>query len=108
MAEGSGNGTPKAQVHYDYNTEKEKSSDKVPFFNGDSTSYPFWKTKMYSHIMGIDDEPWELVEEGVSFENMDEEGVVSHTDRKSFTPEHKKQYNKYHRVKGIMTSALTH
>jgi hypothetical protein len=44
------------EVHFDYNNEKEKSSYKVPFFNGDSTSYPFWKTRMYSHIIGIDDE----------------------------------------------------
>jgi hypothetical protein len=78
MTEGEGNGVMNNVVPFDYDV-KEKSSDKVPFFNGDFTSYPFWKTKMYSHIMGIDDELWELVEEGVSFENMDE-GVVRHTE----------------------------
>jgi hypothetical protein len=50
------------EVPFVYNSEKERSSDKVPFLSGNSTSYPFWKTKMYSHIMGIDDELWDLVE----------------------------------------------
>jgi hypothetical protein len=49
-----------------------------------------------------------LVEEGVSFPNMDEEGVVSYENRKSFALEQKKQYKKHHRVKDIMTNDLTH
>jgi hypothetical protein len=65
-------------VPYDYDTKDKKSYDKVPFFNGDSTPYPLWKTKMYSHIIGVDCDLWNLVEECVSFENMDEEGVVSY------------------------------
>ncbi|KAK2369352.1 hypothetical protein QL285_082491 [Trifolium repens] len=36
-------------VNFDYDTNEKKSSDKIPFFNGNATSYPFWKTKMYSH-----------------------------------------------------------
>jgi hypothetical protein len=104
----TGDSIPKAQVPYDDNIEKEKSLEKVPFFNGDSTSYPFWKTKMYSHIIGIDDELWDLVAVGFSFENMDEEGIVSNANRKYFIPDQKKQYKKHHRVKGIMASALTH
>jgi hypothetical protein len=38
---------------------------------------------------------------------MDEEGIVSNANRKSFTPDQKKKYKKHHRVNGIMTSALT-
>jgi hypothetical protein len=63
---------------------------------------------MYSHIIGVDCDLWDLVEEGVSFENMDEEGVVSYQNRKSFTPEQKKEYKKHHLVKGMMTNAITH
>jgi hypothetical protein len=70
----SGVGVKFSEVAFDYNSEKsERSSDKVHFFNGDSTSFPFWKTKMYSHNIIIDDELWDLVEDGVSFKDMDEE-----------------------------------
>jgi hypothetical protein len=63
---------------------------------------------MYNHIIGVDYDVWDLVEEGVSFENMDEEGVVSYENRKSFTPEQKKEYKKHHLVKGMMTNTLAH
>jgi hypothetical protein len=63
---------------------------------------------MYSYIIGVDSDLWDLVEEGVAFENMDEEGVVSYQDRKSFTPDQKKEYKKHHLVKGMMTNAITH
>ncbi|WJX61931.1 hypothetical protein P8452_46978 [Trifolium repens] len=90
-------------VKFDYDTNEKKSSDKIPFFNGDATSYPFWKTKMYSHIIGVDYDLWDMVEEGVTFENMDGEGVVSYENRKSFTPDQKKEYKKHRLVKGMMT-----
>ena len=35
--------------NYDSNSNDRKSSDKVPFFNGTETAYPFWKAKMYNH-----------------------------------------------------------
>jgi hypothetical protein len=76
---GDNNGGKKATVPFDYDTKERKSSDKIPFFNGDATSYPFWKTKMYSHIIGVDYDLWDMVEEGVTFENMDGEGIVSVT-----------------------------
>jgi hypothetical protein len=108
FAEGENSGGKKNNVvSYDYDTKEKKSSDKLPFFNGDSTQYPFWKTKMYSYIIGVDSDLWDLVE-GVTFENMDEEGVVSYHDRKSFTPDQKKEYKKHHLVKGMMTNAITH
>jgi hypothetical protein len=46
---------------------------------------------MYSHIIGIDDELWDLVEDGVTFSEMDEEGMVNNTTRKLFSNEQKKQ-----------------
>jgi hypothetical protein len=62
---------------------------------------------MYSHNIIIDDELWDLVEDGVSFKDMDEEWIVNNAERKLVTP-NQKQYKKHHKVKGIMTSALTH
>ena len=94
--------------YYDTSSNDRKSSDRIPFFNGNPTSYPFWKTKMYSYIIGIDVDLWDLVEEGVVFDNMDKEGVVSHLHRKSFTPSQKLEYKKHHNVKGMMTNAISH
>ncbi|WJX24547.1 hypothetical protein P8452_13641 [Trifolium repens] len=31
---------------YDSNSKDRRSSDKIPFFNGTETGYPFWKTKI--------------------------------------------------------------
>ncbi|MCI09017.1 serine/threonine protein kinase SRPK1, partial [Trifolium medium] len=36
-------------------SDKNESSSKAPFFNGDSTLFTWWKSRMYSHIMGIDE-----------------------------------------------------
>ena len=63
---------------------------------------------MYSHIIGGDYDLWDMVEEGVTFENMDGEGVVSYENRKSFTPDQKKEYKKHHLVKGMMTNGISH
>ncbi|KAK2451204.1 hypothetical protein QL285_010275 [Trifolium repens] len=63
---------------------------------------------MYSHIMGIDCDLWDLVEDGVNFENMDLESVVSSQNRKAFTLTQKLEYKKHHSVKGMMTNAISH
>ena len=91
---------------YDSNSRQRRASDKVPFFNGTETSYPFWKTNMYSYIMSIDCDLWDMVEDGVNFENMDLEGVVSSQNRKAFTPTQKLEYKKHHSVKGMMTNVI--
>ncbi|KAK2354319.1 hypothetical protein QL285_091854 [Trifolium repens] len=93
---------------YDSNSRQRRASDKVPFFNGTETNYPFWKTNMYSYIMSIDCDLWDMVEDGVNFENMDLEGVVSSQNRKAFTPTQKLEYKKHHSVKGMMTNAISH
>jgi len=45
-------------VAYDYGTSDDKKSDssKAPRFNGDPEEFSWWKTKMYSHIMSLDEE----------------------------------------------------
>jgi len=44
-------------VGYDYGTYEYNKSDynKAPRFNGDSKELSWWKTKMYSYIMGLDE-----------------------------------------------------
>jgi len=45
---------------------------------------------MYSHIIGMDDESWDILEEGVGDLKLDEEGVGR--DRKAHTVEQKNLY----------------
>ena len=54
-------------------------------FNGDPEMFSWWKTKMYSHIMRMDDELWDILEEGVGDLKLDEEGAA--LDRKTHTAE---------------------
>ena len=56
---GSGGG---AAIQYDYSSNNTKKNDrtanhnKPPMFNGDPEMFSWWKTKMYSHVIGMDDE----------------------------------------------------
>jgi len=36
--------------------EKNSYSVKHPSFKGDVTQFSWWKSKIYSHIIGVDDE----------------------------------------------------
>jgi len=51
-------------VPYD-NNEKKTDSEKVPKFNGDPEEFSSWKTNFYSYIMGLDEELWDILEDGV-------------------------------------------
>lgn len=48
-------------------------------FNGDPETFSWWKGKMYSHIIGIDEELRDIIENGVDL-TLDEKGVA--VDRK--------------------------
>jgi len=61
---------------------------------------------MYSHIMGMNDELWDILEEGVGDLKLDEEGAA--LDRKAHTAEQKKLYKKHHTIRGILVAALPH
>ena len=57
-------------IPYDYSSntskhEKSANHNKPPMFNVDPEMFSWWKTKMYSHIMGMDDELWDILEEGI-------------------------------------------
>jgi len=59
---------------------------------------------MYSHIMGLDDELWDILEDGVGDLALDKEGDV--IDRKKHTPTQKKLYKKHHKIKGILVASI--
>ncbi|WJX12733.1 hypothetical protein P8452_03195 [Trifolium repens] len=106
MTEGTPSVSMKAVPH-DYDVE-DKSSNKAPKFNGDASTFSWWKDRIYSHLIGLDDELWDLVEEGVTFQGLDEKGRLSVEERKKFTPTDKKLYKKHHRVKDLLIGCITH
>jgi hypothetical protein len=60
---------------------------------------------MYSHITRVDDELWDIMEDGVGFP-VDPEGMV--VDRKSLTEAQRYIYRNHHRVCAILVEALLH
>jgi len=80
-------------VLYDYGNKKADPS-KVPKFNGDLEEFSWWKTNFYSYIMGLDEELWGILEDGVGDLVLDEEGAA--IDRKKHTPSQKELYKKHH------------
>jgi len=56
--------------------------------------------------MGMDDELWDILEEGVGDLKFDEEGAA--LDRKTHTTKQKKLYKKHHTIRGILVAALPH
>jgi hypothetical protein len=49
-------------VPHNYEVE-DKTNSKAPKFNEDSSTLSWWKDRIYSHLIGIHDELWDLVEE---------------------------------------------
>ena len=48
---------PGAAISYDYGTDdKSSGSNKSAMFNGDPDTFSWRKSKMYNHIIGIDEE----------------------------------------------------
>jgi len=109
MSTGEASGSGGAAIHYDYGTSDDKSSDsnnKAPMFNGDPETFSWWKTKMYSFIMGLDEELRDVLEDGVGDLALDEEGTA--TDRKKRIGAQKKLYKKHHKIRKILVAALPH
>jgi len=102
----SGSGGNHSAIGYDYGTSEDKKSDSnnVPRFNGDPEEFSWWKTKIYSYIMGLDEELWDILEDGFGDLTLDEEGAA--IDRKKQTPAQKKLYKKQHKIKDIIVAAL--
>jgi len=99
----SGSGGNHIAVSYDYG-DKKADLGKVPKFNGDPEEFSWWKTNFYSYIMGLDEELWDILEDGVCDLDLDEEGAA--VDRKKHTPAQKKIYKKHHKIKGSLVLAI--
>ncbi|PNX59911.1 aspartyl-tRNA synthetase, partial [Trifolium pratense] len=109
----SGGGGPRtgpAFGHEYLNNESYEHSGnrKAPIFNGVASLFEWWKERLYSNITAIDHELWDLVELGVTFENLNEHGRLSIEHRKLLTPANLKLYTKHHRVKDIVVGAIRH
>jgi len=89
-----------------YGADKSSGSNKPPMFNGDPDTLFWWKTKMYSHIMGLDEKLWDVHEDGVGDLVLDEQGAA--IDRKKHTTAQKKMYKKHYKIRDILVGALTH
>jgi len=90
-------------VSYDY-SDKKADSGKVPKFNGDPEEFSWWKTNFYNYIMGLDEELWDILEDGVGDLDLDEEGAV--VDRKKYTPAQNKMYKKHHKIRGSLSLVI--
>lgn len=104
----TGNGTPNPHVaiNHDYiNSEKNNYTTRPSTFTGDSTEFEWWKRKMYTHIISLDDELWDIIEYGI---NITINGVGMLSDRKTLTLAQEKTYIKHHRVRDILVDVLPH
>jgi len=73
-------------------------------FNGDPEEFSWWKTNLYTYIMGLDEELWDILEDGVGDLDLDDEGDV--VDRKKQTFAQKKMYKKHHKIRGSLVLAI--
>jgi len=62
-------------VPYDYG-DKKVESGKVSKFNGDPKEFSWWKTNFYSYVMGLDEELWDILEDGVGDLVLDEKELL--------------------------------
>jgi len=99
----SGFGDNHNAIPYDY-SDKKGDSRKVPKSNGDLEEFSWWKTNFYSYVMGLDEELWDILEDGVGDLDLDEEGAV--VDRKKHAPAQKKIYKKHHKIRGSLVLAI--
>lgn len=60
---------------------------------------------MYTHILGLNDELWDILEDGI---DIPVNGVGMVSDRKVLTPTQKKVYIKHHIVRGILVDDVPH
>lgn len=80
-------------VIYDHCTsEKNNYTSKPPTFSWDCTEFEWLKSKMYTHIIGVDVELWNILEDCIEI-LVDGVGMVA--DRKSLTHAQKKTYIKH-------------
>lgn len=75
--------TPFGVVNHDYSTSRRNNYvAKPPTFSADSTEFEWCKSEMYTQIIGIDEELWDIFEDGI---NIQFTGVGMVSVRKSHT-----------------------
>lgn len=101
---GFSRGTPRGDNNHDQNTSEKNNYIARPLtFSGHSTEFEWWKSKMYTHIIGLNDKLWDILEDSIDIQV---NGVGMVFDGKFLTPDQKKIYRKHHRVRGILVDAL--
>jgi len=75
-------------------------SGEDPKFNGDPEEFSWWKTNLYSYVMGLNEELWDILEDRVGDLVLDEEGAA--IDRKKHTLEQKK----HHKIRGSLVTCI--
>jgi hypothetical protein len=83
--------------------KKNSYPKKGSIFNGNAAQFSLWKNEMFNHIMSIDAEMWNIVENGIDFE-INIKGTA--LDKKVLTENQKQLYRKKHRVREIFVKAL--
>lgn len=98
--------TPRGNNNHGQSTYDKNNYISRPLtFNGNSTEFDWWKSKMYTRITGLDDDLWDILEDGINFE-VDGIGMV--TDRNNLTSAQKKVYRNHHIVVCILVESLPH
>lgn len=65
---GTSGGPRNNVVPFDYSaSEKNSYISNPPTFDGNSTEFEWWKIKMYTYIIGFDDELWNILEDWFDF-----------------------------------------
>lgn len=83
----SGEEPPRGNNNHDQSTFGQNTYTARPLaFNGGSTEFEWWKSNMYTYIIGLDDDLLDILEDDINF-HVDGVGMVS--NRKSLTPNQK-------------------
>src|SRR6266487_3303120 len=86
----------------------DSNTKKLPIFSGDALRFEWWKDNIYHYINGIDDELWDLIEEGVSIDGIGPDDKISIVQKRALSTADKKIFSKHNKVKNIMMSSISH
>src|SRR6266487_6321064 len=95
-----------SQVQYNYDnmtstssaSNHDSSNKKVPIFSGDALRFEWWKYSIYNYVNGIDDELWDLIEEGVPIDGICPDGMITLAQKRALSVGNKKIFAKHNKV----------
>lgn len=68
----SGTPNPYATINHECSTsEKNNYTARAPTSSGDSKKFEWWKIKMYTHIIGLEDKLLDILEDYIEFQLME-------------------------------------